>query len=89
MSLGFDEPMPELPAPRSFRPLWIALVCAIAISFAVNMPTHSLWGLFAYLPWLVICGRTVIFSVRDHRRFDRDLDGWCDRMMAYYRRPIR
>ncbi len=89
MSFGFDEPIPEVPAAPSFKPVWIALVCGIAVSFAIDIPTNSVWGLLAYLPCWAILGRVMIRVVRKHRQFDRDLDDWHDRMIAYYRRPIR
>lgn len=34
-------------------PMILMCVLAVCVSFAIDIPTHSLWGLLAWGPWLV------------------------------------
>lgn len=42
--------------------IWLLLIAAICVSYAIDMLTHSLWGMFAYGPPAVavaVCWRRI------------------------------
>jgi hypothetical protein len=43
--------------------LWTALVLAIVVSFPVDLLTDSLWGLFAYVPWLAVIAVAIRWEI--------------------------
>ena len=34
-------------------PMWIMLAVALIVSFLIDIPYATLWGLTAYIPWLI------------------------------------
>jgi hypothetical protein len=36
--------------------MWLMLAVAITVSYLIDLPMHTLWGLTAYGPWLVTVG---------------------------------
>jgi hypothetical protein len=34
-------------------PMWLMLAVGITVSYLIDIPYHTFWGLTAYAPWLI------------------------------------